>query len=275
MMDKKRKFSEIIGVLLFGLMVTGVLTFVHWGLGVLSIALTIWLLNVLRNEEPARAKAIAEQAACAIDQVGIGEGQTLAVRAALATYSKESETRYARVVQRLEEANALIDKAEVDFNEGAFAPFWDSIEASAVGIGHLEESIVRLERNLYLHADYANHFGVEPEVPMSVRSLDSSDVVIAAVARLESLVVKAQRNYQFATIYEQRKTNKILVAGFSSLGEALTSLSEKMQISIQGLHEQVRAFQTQVSHSDRNRSAREEEALEMLDNIQRGRRPQD
>ena len=134
---------------------------------------------------------------------------------------------------------------------------------------------MRLKRNLFLHAEYAKLIGVEPQVPLMVKTFDGSRVVIDSIARLETLVEIAQRDFEFASIYEQRRTNKLLIAGFTDLRDALTSHSRKMQQSLQGLHEQLCAFQTQVSDADQNRTLRDERTLEMLDNIQRGRRPRD
>lgn len=53
--------------------------------------------------------------------------------------------------------------------------------------------------------------------------------------RMKAIVRKAQRSFQFATIYEQRKTNQILIAGFTNLAEALDQMAYRITDSIDNL----------------------------------------
>ena len=57
-------------------------------------------------------------------------------------------------------------------------------------------------------------------------------VATATAERMQAIVRKAQRNFQFATIYEQRKTNQILVAGFTTLAQALNQMTGQITASI-------------------------------------------
>lgn len=61
------------------------------------------------------------------------------------------------------------------------------------------------------------------------------DACKATVTRMETLVQAAHRNFQFATIYEQRRTNQILIAGFVNLTEALNQMACKITASINEL----------------------------------------
>lgn len=108
----------------------------------------------------------------------------------------------------------------------------------------------------------------------------------------------AQRNFQFAVIYEQRKTNQILVVGFTNLAQALDRMTwriadsiSELAISVDGmtstLNDSMHAIQLRVddiaqssaqrakeaSKEASERAAREKKVLDMLDNIQRGRKP--
>jgi methyl-accepting chemotaxis protein len=60
-----------------------------------------------------------------------------------------------------------------------------------------------------------------------------------SAGRLQRIVRKAQRNFEFATIYEQRKTNEILIAGFATLGEAIYGLGSRLEQSIGMLCERI------------------------------------
>jgi hypothetical protein len=115
---------------------------------------------------------------------------------------------------------------------------------------------------------------------------------------MRAIVRKAQADFQFSVIYEQRKTNKILIAGFASLADALNemtwhindslgALTNSMEGMTSTLNNSMRAIHSRIGdvveatskyQSERSRDAskcaiREKKALEMLDNIQRGRRP--
>jgi len=54
-------------------------------------------------------------------------------------------------------------------------------------------------------------------------------------ARLTAIVRESQKDFHFATIYEQRKTNKILIAGFNTLKSAIYGLGDAIAFSLNEL----------------------------------------
>jgi Mg2+ and Co2+ transporter CorA len=115
---------------------------------------------------------------------------------------------------------------------------------------------------------------------------------------MNGIVRKAQRNFEFSLIYEQRKTNQILVAGFRNLAQALEEMTWRITSSVDDLTSSVDRMHTSLNeslvriHEQTERiastaeghradaatqaiatGARERKALEMLDNIQRKRYP--
>jgi DNA anti-recombination protein RmuC len=92
-------------------------------------------------------------------------------------------------------------------------------------------------------------------------------------------------------IYEQRKTNQILVAGFTNLADALNDMTWRITDSIdnlassvdgmtstlnesmQAIHSRMGDIHEELSKEASERAVREKKALEMLDNIQRRRKP--
>lgn len=89
--------------------------------------------------------------------------------------------------------------------------------------------------------------------------------------RLRSIVGKAQRNFQFATIYEQRRTNQLLVAGFENLAQALDGIGFHIQSSIEALNSTMKVQQFSNQKYEESRVKRHEQIVERLNNIQ-GRR---
>lgn len=274
-----------------------------WYIAILGIAAVILLLV-----QPVAAAVLGGAAALAV----VSYGRTAkAIEKAKADHAawiradKEAEQQeYARgelrdlqdetlslfesLPRHLAEAEKHMDQAEREFADGAFAPFWDAIEAAATALGHLNHGLHVIKLNASRYEELANQWdgrlqGFVP-TPVSVRKLGISG---ATAERLQSIVRRAQRNFQFATIYEQRKTNKILVAGFTSLGQALANMTHMITASIDDLADSVTSTQSRIgammatsnSHLETLATAaaesakREDKTLEMLDNIQRRRKP--
>jgi len=103
---------------------------------------------------------------------------------------------------------------------------------------------------------------------------------------MKAIVRKAQSDFQFSMIYEQRKTNRLLVEGFTSLAMALEEMTWQITSSIDSLNDSIRGIDVSVrqslnelntSSSEMSRSIdvqlsdmaeREQKALQILDNIQ-------
>lgn len=133
--------------------------------------------------------------------------------------------------------------------------------------------------------------GTPPEFPLARESISKLGVGTATAERMQAIVRKAQRDFQFAMIYEQRKTNQILVAGFTNLAQALNDMTWRITASIndlatsvngmtstlnesmQAIHSRMGDIHKELSKEASERASREKKALEMLDNIQRRRRP--
>jgi uncharacterized protein YfcZ (UPF0381/DUF406 family) len=185
-----------------------------------------------------------------------------------------------------------LDQADVDFADGAFAPFWDSVENAVKTLGRFDEGVHHIKDNSSHYTELIGKYkGMPPQFPLAGKSVAKLGVGTATAKRLKAIVRAAQRNFQFATIYEQRKTNQILIAGFTNLAQALERMTSQITASIDDLtgsvsvmtstlNESMRAIHSRMSdiaeeinkRHDKG-AARERKALEMLDNIQRGRRP--
>jgi hypothetical protein len=122
---------------------------------------------------------------------------------------------------------------------------------------------------------------------------------------MKSIVRKSQGSYEFTMVYEQRKTNMILYTGFKNLAHALDQMTTHISASIGDLTSSVETMSGAVNKSmrtihesidgiaqaealhrkersqkadegaerDKERAVREKKVVEMLDNIQRKRKP--
>lgn len=214
------------------------------------------------------------------------------LRTQLAVLAEESIALFETAPKHLGAAETYLDQAEVEFRDRAFAPFWDCVEKATNALGRFDEVTRKITGHVSRYHDLAKRFGTAPPVfPIVAESVAKLGVSVASAARLNGIVRTAQRDFEFATIYEQRRTNNILVAGFTSLAHALDRMSWHLSASIQDLtasvetmtstlDESIRGVDSRMgdihdalSDAARHHAQRQKEALTMLDNIQRGRRP--
>lgn len=222
-----------------------------------------------------------------------------AIRKQMIVLGEESLSHFESAPKHLRSAVQFLDQAESDFHEGVFAPFWDSIERAAHALGRFDESIQSMNSTSLRYTGLVARYDTIPPIfPLSSQSISRLSVSSASVERMTMVVRRAQKDFHFATIYEQRKTNQILVAGFTSLAHALDQLTSQITNSIGDLASSVDAIgvslndsiltndshlqRAEVAAAERHgaamqegseRAAREVKALEMLDNIQRHRAP--
>ncbi len=186
-----------------------------------------------------------------------------------------SRTAAAALPKLIKAAETSLDIAEKEFAEGTFAPFWDAVEEAANTLARISATIDQLISN---STQYKTE-GLRLETPAPPFELGTRPLPDAShtANRMRAIVRRAQKDFHFATIYEQRKTNRILVAGFSSLGQAINELGDSLTTSMERLAQTVATeFQLtrdQAAQDSEARREHERQECEMLDNIQRRRKP--
>ena len=189
-------------------------------------------------------------------------------------------------------AEAALDRAEKEFSDGAFAPFWDAVERAITGLASSDACVRTIAQNSTRFTEEIRKLEKPPRLEFPTSAFPEA---APTLARMATIVRQAQKDFHFATIYEQRRTNGILVAGFANLACALDDMGTRIQGSIRDLAQtldsaitsmaQVQSDQVQelISGmstvreqlaSDSEKRRQHEGAVEgMLDNIQRRRRP--
>jgi hypothetical protein len=268
------------------------------------------------QQEAERERRRAEQERAAQEQAEVAAQRAQAerqrqLRESMQLSRETAVNAYVRMPEQLLLAEQHLDGAEAEFERRAFSPFWEQVEAALRCLGQVyslvQMTIVQarsFRENEQLLGGYGEHFPVVESDTEAVRA--AAD---ATHARLGEIVRKSQTDFQFSTIYEQRKTNSILIQGFRTLGDAINGLSTQLSSSFEMLstrlgdlerrqqrrHEEAlvatRDLGTSLKNLERSNSegaaaaARQREGiageqaslamrqLAMLDNIQRGRRP--
>ncbi|MGZ9829509.1 hypothetical protein ACXYTP_21575 [Tsukamurella ocularis] len=245
----------------------------------------------LRAQDKAKKRSDAERAAA---QRKMAEQQRLADEAAERTRREayERERLHEQMQSRLRATQrraiqikdslpslvgavgASLSQAEQHFQRGAYSPFWQSIEEATVRLGTVTESLQTLqdasEQSRRDEVSLLKMFQ-ERSTPFPVRL---SDIRAAEHGQIESkrmddLVARAQVNFQFASIYEQRRTSAILIAGFQNLGSAISGMSEKITNQLMRVVSAIDSASYAANDAALASSKQSKEALEMLDNIQR------
>jgi hypothetical protein len=148
----------------------------------------------------------------------------------------ETHKAYLDIGNHVASANQHLTAAEKEFTAGAFAPFWDEIEHAANELAAYKNEVEHMRRSVEVYKTEAvelERLSV-PAPPLDLAGRPLPDARPAA-ARFAVVVRKAQTNFQFAVIFEQRKTNQLLHAGFGNLGAAIYSLGDSINASINTL----------------------------------------
>lgn len=272
---------------------------------VVVIVLVIYLVKANEREKRRQAeeaaRKTAEEARKAAEEARIRKHKKEqdGYQNQLVVVGDESITLFERMPEHLKTAEEYLNQAEFEFSEGAFAPFWDIIEKTAKTLGRFDEGVKHIKNNSSQYTNLITKYeGVPPQFPLSRKSVEKLSVGTSTAERMKEIVRTAQRNFQFATIYEQRKTNQILVAGFTNLAQALDRMTWQITESIDNLASSVDSMASTLNESmsaihsrlgdmaeaniehnsevvkiESDRAARGKRALQMLDNIQHHRKP--
>lgn len=175
---------------------------------------------------------------------------------------REIEAEAASVVNELPrllaQVRAELDAADNEYAERAFGPFWDRIASSAQLLATYR---VKLDRITSLGRKYSRLLGGrEHSFPKRLSVPEVIPEPADLVARLARLAREGQKDFQFAVIWEQHKTRRVLVEGFSTLGSTLQELANTLQASLADCTAQVAGAisdATGALQSSTNRGAEE------------------
>lgn len=195
-------------------------------------------------------------------------------------------------------AEEHLDQAGVDLEENVPSPFWDSIEGTIEQLSAFEGGVRKIGANSQKY--FSLKRGVDLEVarfPIDRSAIKGIQAAKLTEERMQNLVRLAHKVKDFPLVYEHRKTNKILVAGFSNLSVALNDLGNKIVIavnelestlasklddvhsaildgndSLENIASGVSSINSRIDGIQHTQKAQFDQALSMLDNIQRRRK---
>lgn len=130
-------------------------------------------------------------------------------------------------------AKQHLDIAKTDFSDNAISPFWDKVEEASKCLALYKEAIDQLIINGEIYSAILRERKHNFPTPFPIGTNISTPKSI--LDDFNSIVRKAQTKFEFANIWEQRKTQKILIAGFQTLSQAIYDMSNAIVYSIDDL----------------------------------------
>jgi hypothetical protein len=132
-----------------------------------------------------------------------------------------------KINSHLKRADSLLDVAEKEFDSRAFGPFWDAIEQAAVEVGQYRDGLDDLAKEAEWYQERLR--GKDHTFPgwqQAMVPIGSPDGILA---RFRAVVRSGQTDFEFANIFEHRRTRQVLIAGFEHLGDALINLADSVE----------------------------------------------
>jgi hypothetical protein len=250
------------------------------GIVVASIAVALIAVAIKSGNVSDLERKKAEQAKRRVESANQSEKSRTESEAKSLTYSLtrtyESSTNLAtELPPHLTEASRWLRKAEVEYKDNAFSPFWDAVENAAKQLAAFNDKANQLSRNAKEYYQMLNgRKHTFPAFPINVRSIPDPSSVVNELRRV---VRMGQTNFQFANIWEHRRTREVLIAGFRTLGEAVNNLGATIEYSVSNLEQSISSDMAKLVEEEiKTRGTLGKRMLEqnrMLDNIQHGRKP--
>ena len=152
------------------------------------------------------------------------------------------------ITDAISSANRALDRAEAEYEDGVFAPFWDAVESALKSLTRYNVNVQTISDSTSKYADASKSLESQPPpfIPNATPIPDATSIAI----RLKSIVRKAQKAPDFAKIYEMRRTNSLLVAGFANLGSAIENMSDRINDSVNGLAQTLDSAITTMSQQN-------------------------
>jgi len=175
--------------------------------------------------------------------------------------------------QYLNNASGWLRQAQKEYNDNAFSPFWDAVENVAINLSVFNDEVKELSRNAIEY--YRMLEGKEHTFPAFPANMGTIPDPSSVVNELRRTVRMGQTNFQFANIWEHRRTREVLIAGFRTLGEAVNNLGGAIEYSVSNLQQSVSSDVAKLVEEEiKTRETFDKRMLEqnqLLDNIQHHR----
>lgn len=123
--------------------------------------------------------------------------------------------------------------AEREFHERAYGPFWDKVESAARNLAAFERTVNLLQQENIKYMEVLHNR--DHTFPLFTARLENLPNPAPALRELRRVVRMGQTDFEFANIWEHRRTREAINLGFSSLGEAISRIGYQIMSSVETL----------------------------------------
>ncbi len=242
-----------------------VMLFMYWQvtLILLGIGVVIYFLNeaikkdaakeALRKNQEAEQKAVEKAKQELLEKIELKAKEDQEnTQKEIVKICYDAVSSFEKLPLYLDGVKKKLNEAEANFSESAFGPFWDSIQNATYQLGSFDDIVRSISRGNSSYLEKKEKLfdpSVAPSFPIAKNSIVALSPATSIIERYKSIVRKAQCNFQFAQIYEQRMTNQILVAGFKNLAQAIDGMGSRISSSITSLSQEVADMSSSFSRS--------------------------
>ena len=119
----------------------------EWVILIVGIIVLVKMVSWITEKEKQRQAAMAKGKAEKDALVRRHKEEQERYRTQMIYCGDQALERFESLPKHLSTAERHLNQAEVDFADGAFAPFWDSIEEAAKTLGHFDEGVRSINDN--------------------------------------------------------------------------------------------------------------------------------
>lgn len=158
---------------------------------------------------------------------------------------KSEYLRTTGIYTQLNSIKSVLNKIKFEFEENALIPFWDEIENFVKEMNSYEESLRILELNKKTY--YQIIHSTENNFPKTFPTTIDNNLPEKLINDFKAIQREAFKKFEYANLWEQRKTQKILAFGFSNLQDAINNMSDSIVSAIYVLNDSVIDLNNTVS----------------------------
>jgi len=177
----------------------------------------------------------------------------------------KSKIAFDEIPRNLLTVGELLVRAEQEYFNKEYINYWDSIETVALKFKKcdkfihevinlsqtylentkriMDSEITILDCDKKYNTNYYKQLIIIEKnllvFPINIESIKNAVASARERNKYKEILYKGQTNYEFASIFEQRKTNKLLLKGFKNLHQAIINLGDNIESSLLDLERQI------------------------------------
>lgn len=189
--------------------------------------------------------------------------------ASIVRNAEQSVSDFSEMPVLLARAKAAEAESRHFYEDGAFSPFWSSIERAYATLAEYAVTARRLTQRAAEHVRLVGRLcdlGGDPtgidKFPVAFDLQQSQANLEEAAKTFGDLVYEAQKQPVFAQIWEQRRTTAAVESGFLTLEGAVSGMSRQVAQALDGLSSQIAASERLVYEAIANRGQSSGDATE-------------